>query len=90
MADLPFKIHSKPPLLAPATGLHLDLIHGGVEALYISPLLGREEARGLRLDWQNMLRPNWTLDRLNRLGDLRLVLDRTLDWLERLRGLRLE
>jgi hypothetical protein len=78
VADPPFKIHSKPPLLAPATGLHLDLIHGGVEALYIPPLLGREEARGLRLG------------RLNRLGDLKLVLDRTLDWLERLRGLRLE
>ena len=51
VADLPFKMHSKPPLLAPATGLHLDLIHGGVEALYIPPLLGREDSCGLWLDW---------------------------------------
>jgi hypothetical protein len=49
VADLPFKIHRKPPLLAPATGLHLDLIHGGVEALDIPLLLGRKEARRLRL-----------------------------------------
>jgi len=57
VADLPFKIHSKPPLLAPATGLHLDLIHGGVEALYIPPLLGGKEACRLRLammlGWSN-------------------------------------
>ena len=58
MADPALEIYSKLPLLVPATGLHLDLIHGGVEALYISPLLGREEARGLRLDWQNRLRLN--------------------------------
>jgi hypothetical protein len=49
VADPTLKIHSKPPLLAPATGLHLDLIHGGVEALYIPPLLGGKEACRLRL-----------------------------------------
>jgi hypothetical protein len=34
--ELPFKIHSKLPLLAPATGLHLDLVHGSVD--YDPPL----------------------------------------------------
>ena len=49
MADSTLEIYSKPPLFAPATGLYLDLIYRGVEALYIPPLLGGEEARGLRL-----------------------------------------
>jgi len=49
VADPTLEIHSKPPLpLHRPTGLHLDLIHGGVEALDIPPLLGGKEACRLR------------------------------------------
>ncbi len=38
--------HGEPALPATAAGLHLDLAHGGVEALYVLPLAGWEESLG--------------------------------------------
>src|ERR1700729_1720879 len=47
VADPILQIHLKPPLPTAEAGLHLHLVHGRIETLYISPLFGWKEARGL-------------------------------------------
>src|ERR1700729_1888867 len=47
VADPILQIHLKPPLPTAEAGLHLHLVHGRIETMYISPLFGWKEARGL-------------------------------------------
>src|SRR6202042_1979354 len=51
VADPILQIHLKPPLPTAEAGLHLHLLHGRIETLYISPLFGWKKARGLDGRW---------------------------------------
>ena len=51
VADPILQIHLKPPLPTAEAGLHLHLLHGRIETLYISSLFGWKEARGLDGRW---------------------------------------